>query len=95
MQRILVLTIIASFILIGCTSKVVNLNIESDQPVGSNAGLANPASENCVNQGGEIEIVTDEEGGQYGVCKFEDGSQCEEWAYFNEKCQPGESLGVE
>ena len=95
MQRILVFTIIASFILIGCTSRVVNVNVNSNQPASSNIGLANPASEYCIQQGGKIEIVADEEGGQYGVCKFEDSSQCEEWAYFNGKCRPGDSLGVE
>ena len=50
------------------------------------AGLANPASVNCINKGGQIEIRTDEAGGQAGFCKFTDGSECEEWAFFRGEC---------
>lgn len=59
----------------------------SEEPV---AGLANPASVYCQEQGGTVEIRTDAEGGQYGVCIFDDGSECEEWAYFRGECQPGD-----
>lgn len=54
--------------------------------------LANPASVYCVGQGGSLEIRTDVEGGQYGVCIFDDGSECEEWAFFREECNLGDSL---
>ena len=52
------------------------------------AGLANPASVYCQEQGGTVEIRTDAEGGQYGVCIFDDGSECEEWAFFRGECEP-------
>lgn len=51
--------------------------------------LANSASEHCEEQGGILEIRTDEEGGQVGYCLFSDGSECEEWAFFNGECAPG------
>lgn len=54
-------------------------------------GLANPASEYCEANGGSIEIREDESGGQVGYCVFPDGSECEEWAYYNGECQPGEN----
>jgi CubicO group peptidase (beta-lactamase class C family)/putative hemolysin len=44
-------------------------------------GIANPASEFCVAQGGTVEIV-DEAGGQVGYCNLPDGSRVEEWEYF-------------
>ena len=44
-------------------------------------GVANPASEFCVDQGGTVEIV-DEEGGQVGYCNLPDGRRVEEWEYF-------------
>jgi uncharacterized protein len=44
-------------------------------------GIANPASEFCVAQGGEVDIV-DEEGGQVGYCVLPDGTRVEEWEYF-------------
>jgi putative hemolysin len=49
-------------------------------------GLANPASMYCETQGYTLEIRTDEEGNQYGVCVFPDGSECEEWAFFRGEC---------
>lgn len=52
-------------------------------------GLANPASVYCQEQGGTLEIRTGADGGQYGVCVFADGSECEEWAFFRGECSPG------
>ena len=55
----------------------------------SGAQLANPASQNCVDQGGALTIETRGDGGQYGVCTFEDNRQCEEWALFRGQCPVG------
>jgi putative hemolysin len=52
-------------------------------------GLANPASVYCEDQGYTLEIRADESGGEYGVCIFPDGSECEEWAFFRGECAPG------
>jgi putative hemolysin len=52
------------------------------------AGMANPASVYCQDQGFTLEMRTDENG-TYGVCIFPDGSECEEWAYFRGECEPG------
>lgn len=60
-------------------------------PDGS-AQMANPASVNCEKQGGTLTIETQPAGGQYGVCTFADGKQCEEWALFRGACPVG---GVE
>lgn len=54
------------------------------------AEMANPASVYCEEQGGTLEIRTGQDGGQFGVCVFDDGSECEEWAFFRGECQPGE-----
>jgi putative hemolysin len=54
-------------------------------------GLANPASVYCEENSGTVEIREDESGGQVGYCIFPDGSECEEWAYYNGECQPGEN----
>jgi hypothetical protein len=53
------------------------------------AQIANPASENCVKQGGKLILETREGGSQYGVCAFSDGRQCEEWAMFRGECPRG------
>lgn len=51
--------------------------------------LANPAAAYCEEQGGTVDIRTAEDGGQFGVCVFADGSECDEWAFFRGDCQPG------
>ncbi len=53
------------------------------------ADMPNPAAVYCKDQGYEYEIRTDENGGQYGVCIFPDGSECDEWAYYEGECEPG------
>jgi uncharacterized protein len=51
-----------------------------------NVGLPNPASENCVEQGGRLDIRENTGGDQYGVCVFDDGSECDEWAFYRGEC---------
>jgi Tol biopolymer transport system component len=52
-------------------------------------GMANPASENCVQQGGMLVIEKRGEMGEFGVCYFEDNLQCEEWALLRGECPTG------
>ena len=61
------------------------------QPAQDQLALPNPASVFCEEQGGKLEIRTDADGNQSGVCLFQDGSECDEWAYFRGECQPGQS----
>jgi putative hemolysin len=49
------------------------------------SAIPNPAAEFCVKCGYKLQIRTDPQGGQYGVCVFPDGSECHEWAYYR-KC---------
>ena len=51
--------------------------------------LANPASVFCAENGGKTSIRI-ENYGDVGYCLFDDGTQCEEWAYFRGECRPGE-----
>lgn len=51
-------------------------------------GLANPASQNCLDLGGQLSMRKNENG-EYGVCLFEDNRQCEEWALFRGECPVG------
>lgn len=52
-------------------------------------GMANPASVYCIDQGGKLSIRNDASGGQYGICVFDDGSECEEWKFFRKECTKG------
>jgi len=57
--------------------------------------MPNPASVFCEENGGKLEISADESGAQFGVCIFDDGSECDEWAFFRGECKPGDSLKSE
>jgi putative hemolysin len=79
-KRTLVLCTVAA--LSGCAPQAT-LTAES-------AGqIANPASENCIKQGGTLSIQKRGDGGEYGVCLFEDNRQCEEWALMRGDCPAG------
>ena len=66
----------------GISAKEIN---KSD----SKTGIANPASVNCINKGGTLSIQKRSDGGEYGICIFEDNRQCEEWALFRGECPVG------
>jgi len=54
--------------------------------------MANPASTHCIKEGGSLVIRKRGDGGEYGVCLFKGGRECEEWALFRGECPVG---GVE
>jgi uncharacterized protein len=50
------------------------------------AGMPNPASVYCKQNGNKLEIRTAADGSQNGICVFPDGSTCDEWAYYRGEC---------
>lgn len=50
--------------------------------------LGNPAAAYCQEHGYAFEVVTLPTGSLCGVCVFEDGRQCNAWAYFHGACTP-------
>ena len=52
-----------------------------------NTTLANPAAQNCVAKGGKVDI-REGKNGQYGVCVFPNGKECDEWALYKGQCSP-------
>ncbi len=81
-KNISILLVVLILCLVGCTSK------PTPPETADQSGMPNPASVYCEEQGGQLEIRTDDVGGQYGVCIFDDGSECEEWDFYNGKCAP-------
>jgi putative hemolysin len=51
--------------------------------------IANPASTECIEKGGKLLISKRGDGGEYGICVFEDNRQCEEWAMSRGDCPVG------
>ena len=83
MKKDFIIIVISLFILlflISCTKEE------------SKAGIANPASTYCIEQGGKLEIRENAEG-QYGMCILPDGTECEEWKYFRKECQKNGNIG--
>ncbi|RIV75629.1 putative hemolysin [Pelagerythrobacter aerophilus] len=66
---------LGSILLCGCAAQPI------DEEPAQKVGIANPASEYCVAQGGEVEI-RDGADGQVGYCHLPDGTVVEEWEFF-------------
>lgn len=49
-------------------------------------GIANPASTNCIELGGTLEIVSEADGA-VGYCHLKDGRVCEEWSLMRGGCE--------
>ena len=78
-----VILILAAFLVAACGAEPT----ATAAPTEPAAGIANPASQFCVDRGYQSEI-RDEAGGQVGYCLFPDGSECEEWAFYRGECAP-------
>ncbi len=55
--------------------------LDDEQGWDERVGTPNPASEYCVDQGGESKIKKDENWGEYGICLI-DGKEVDEWEYY-------------
>ena len=53
-----------------------------DFPEQKMIGMANPASVYCVEKGGESITKQDKDGSEYGICKFKDGKEVDEWEFY-------------
>jgi putative hemolysin len=74
------------------TSAISQTTTDNNVPVTTikaTTTLANPASVNCEQQGGQLQMATRPDGGQYGLCYFEDNRACEEWAMMRGDCPVG------
>ena len=82
MKRILVilcLYVLWILLLSGCkANSEANIPLETAKAGVNDVNIANPAAVNCEKQGFRLEIRTDSDGNQYGVCIFPDGSACDE-----------------
>ncbi len=77
---------------VSCEKKAPDEPAKSQPPAGQ-VGMPNPASVHCIKEDGKLEIRKGPGGGEYGMCVFKDGSECEEWKLFRGECKPGGSTG--
>ena len=94
MKKILYISL-ALFLLIGGGYLVYTLTTPEENPTpietsteneNTDIGIANPASTNCVEKGGTLQLEDN-----IGYCIFDDGSKCEEWEFFRGECEKGDN----
>jgi putative hemolysin len=67
---------------------------DGDEDDNGPTGVPNPAAVFCEEQGGTVEIVTDAQGNQSGICGLPDGTQIEEWEYYRQFHGEGSGAGL-
>ena len=87
MKRIFTLIIIL-MALTACTAPQTQVAPEPAATDMPQAGMPNPASVYCTQQGNKLAIRTAADGSQNGICIFPDGSTCDEWVYYRGECGP-------
>jgi putative hemolysin len=85
MKRILTFIIIL-MVLTACSTPQTKMPTDKPATDMPQAGMPNPASVYCVQNGNKLEIQTAADGSQSGVCVLPDGSTCDEWAYYRGEC---------
>ena len=91
------LCLAAGIFLAGCTQQATPAQTPAATPAAAitAAGMANPASVYCGQNGGTTVIMTNPDGSQYGMCTFSNGTTCEEWGLFRgEGCKPGPAVNA-
>lgn len=60
-----------------------NNNYQNEEfPEQKMIGMANPASVYCVEQDGESLTKQNKDGSEYGICKFKDSKEVDEWEFY-------------
>jgi putative hemolysin len=81
----LMVIFLAGLFLFGCQAKQASTGNSQNT-----MATENPASIKCIADGGADKILYASDGSQYGLCLFNDGTVCEEWAYYRGTCKQGE-----
>ena len=87
-KYLLMLMCVTMLLFVGCnlSNNDVSDNVSQDADNDlESVGMPNPASKNCVDKGGKLEIRKNADGSEVGYCVFED-FECEEWSYFRGEC---------
>ena len=93
--KFLSLVLLVGMLVSACTPAVTPTPTQAPTSTpSSSANMPNPAAAYCQQQGYTSEIRTAADGSQSGVCKFPDGTECDEWAYFRQECSPAQQIQV-
>lgn len=78
------LMMVLMLFLSGCTSPETDITDNQEEGI-EIAQIANPASVFCEENSGTLTIINTEEG-EIGICRFDNGLECEEWEFFRGEC---------
>lgn len=63
--------------IVGVVALFMFMNNKNNKPE-----MADPSAAYCQNSGFQYKIITENDGGQYGVCIFPDKTECRSWYYY-------------
>jgi putative hemolysin len=90
MKKLLfVVLVVGALAVTACGAELTPTSAPTPTTFESPLGVPNPASQYCVDQGHQLEIRTAVDGSQAGFCVFQDGTECDEWAFYRGECGPG------
>ncbi len=85
-RNISIVIVVGLFVLSACGTDAAPSILATVTP--NSANIANPAAAYCSQQGNQPEILTAADGSQNGACRFPNGNECDEWAYYRGECSP-------
>ena len=93
-MRVVLMTLAVPVVVVmsGCAATTAQITKPPATP--STSQLPNPAAVYCEEQGYDYQIRTAADGSQYGVCVFDDASECDGWAYYRHTCGPDQDQGL-
>ena len=80
---------LAAVLLAACDDKNDGSQLDQEAVARARATDINPASLNCKKAGGILTLYKRPDGSDYGICNFNNGLKCEEWAMLLNYCPPG------
>lgn len=83
-RKISIVIALGLFILSACGTGSARPILATVTP--NSANIANPAAAYCSQQGNRPEIRTAADGSQNGACRFPNGNECDEWAFYRGEC---------
>ena len=83
-----IVVVLAAFVTGACSPAGTQTATSAVVTKKGDAEIANPASQYCIDQGGTM-VIQRGDGGEYGVCIFEENRHCEEWALMRGDCPLG------
>ncbi len=89
-KNILIVIFLSTILILASCDNMQDVDNDTQKPINEiKKQTVTLASIFCEENGGEVKIITNEDSSQTGYCILDDGTECEEWAYYNGECSEG------